>query len=94
MTTNEASVIYDAVLSVPGMDDIVKINLSISRKKVLLLGQIIEAGMKTKEAAVIQLLATLPKDTSDEIKLLKEECLEKAGLTVLDAKLKNLSFKE
>ncbi|WP_316835055.1 hypothetical protein [Pedobacter nutrimenti] len=94
MTADEVSVIYDAVLSVPGMEDTVKINLSISRKKVLLLSQVIEAGLKAKDGSLVQLIASLPKEAAAEIKMLKEECLDKAGLIELDKKLSNLALKQ
>jgi len=41
--------IYETVLSIPGMNDHVKISLSLSRKNVLLLSKIIERGLLLKD---------------------------------------------
>ena len=42
--------IYETVLSIPGMNDQVKIALNIPRKNVLLLSKIIERGLSAKGA--------------------------------------------
>ncbi|PSL46529.1 hypothetical protein CLV51_103510 [Chitinophaga niastensis] len=34
LSTSDVASVYDAILSIPGMDEIVKINLKISRKNV------------------------------------------------------------
>ena len=42
LTTNDVAKVYDTILSIPGMNDTVKIDLRISRKNVLLLNHVIE----------------------------------------------------
>ncbi|GLU56250.1 hypothetical protein [Dyadobacter frigoris] len=92
-TTIDIALIYDTVLASPGMSENVKINLSVSRKTVLLLTQTIEKGLQAfqmneqgsnfSEFAGKQSLAELDGIISD--------CLQKAGLTELNEKLKTLN---
>lgn len=46
--TNTIAKVFDTVLSIPGMNDNVKIQLSIPRKNVLLLSKVIERGLSVK----------------------------------------------
>ena len=80
--------IYETVLSIPGMNDNIKISLNIPRKNVLLLSKIIERGLSVKDAddksGVLEMVA---KETIQELKALPTELLEKAGLTEMNQKL-------
>lgn len=49
MTNNELAQVFDTVLSSPGMNEAVRIDMRISRKAVLLLHQIMEAGLTGKK---------------------------------------------
>ena len=42
LTTNDVAKVYDTILSIPGMNETVKIDLKISRRNGLLLNSIIE----------------------------------------------------
>ncbi len=48
LTTNDVAKVYDTILSIPGMNETVKIDLKISRKNVLLLNRVIERGLSLK----------------------------------------------
>ncbi len=50
LTTNDVTKVYDTILSMPGMNDSVKIDLKISRWNVLLLNSVIERGLTVKDA--------------------------------------------
>jgi hypothetical protein len=92
MTTNDVAQIFDTVLSIPGMNDAVRIDLKISRKNVLLLNQVIKRGLTVKEGdKKSDLLAGLPAETIAELRTISDEFLEKAGLVELSEKLTNLS---
>lgn len=92
-TTNDIAHVYDTILSIPGMNDTVKIDLKISRKNVLLLNRVIERGLTLKQDdKSSNLLDIVPKDTLQELIYLADDCLKKAGLTELSEKLK--SFKQ
>ena len=90
-TTNDVAKVYDTILSIPGMNEIVKIDLKISRKNVLLLNQVIERGLSAKDDDKSSaLLGNVPEESLLELKNLSEECLQKAGLIELSEKLKAL----
>ncbi|OXA73735.1 hypothetical protein B0A67_03425 [Flavobacterium aquidurense] len=92
MTTNDVAQVLDTVLSIPGMNEGVKIDLKISRKNVLLLNHIIERGLSGKDNdKPSTLMMSVPEENLQELKLFGEECLQKAGLVELSAKLKTLS---
>lgn len=89
MTTNEVAQVLETILSSPGMNDTVKIDMRISRKNVLLLYQVIERGITAKESDT-GLPAILSDEVLNEMKGFAEECLEKAGLVELNSKLLQL----
>jgi hypothetical protein len=87
---NVMSMLYDALLSSPGMSESVKINLQISRKQVLLLGQVMESGLNQANAETSGLLSAMPEGSASELMEIINDCLSKAGLTDLNQKLKTL----
>jgi len=92
MTTNEVAQVLDTILSSPGMNEAVRIDMKISRRNVLLLSQIIERGLSQKgEEGSLNLFANASDDTKQEIKGLADDCLQKAGLVELSEKLVQLS---
>jgi hypothetical protein len=72
------------------MSEMVKIDLKISRKNVLLLSHIIEEGLVLEKEAS-SLLGSIPEGDLLELKNVSEECLQKAGLVELNQKLITLS---
>nr|WP_288812844.1 hypothetical protein [uncultured Sphingobacterium sp.] len=88
MTTNEVAKIFDTVLSIPGMSEMVKIDFKISRKNVLLLNSVIERGLNAKDDGASSLLENIPKESLEELKAFSGGCLQKAGLTELNDKLR------
>jgi hypothetical protein len=92
LTTNDVAKVFDTILSIPGMNEVVKIDLKISRKNVLLLNHVIERGLSGKDDDKPSILLTsVPVENLQELKLLADECLQKAGLIELSEKLKTLS---
>lgn len=92
LTNEEISKFYDTILSMPGMNDIIKIDLKISRKNILLLNKIIERGLMLKEDNNAPgILHLMTEDTLEELNSLANEFLKKAGLTEFNEKSK--SFK-
>ena len=88
MTTNDVAKVFDTVLSIPSMNDVVKIDLKISRKNVLLLNHVIERGLSANDNDKPSILmTTIQEENLQELKLLGEECLQKAGLIELSEKL-------
>jgi hypothetical protein len=91
LTTNDVAKVYDTILSIPGMNETVKIDLKISRKNVLFLNRVIERGLSLKpDDKSSGILDIVTEDTLAELTFLANDCLVKAGLTELNEKLKSL----
>lgn len=92
LTTNEVAQVFDTILSSPGMNEAVRIDLRISRKNVLLLNHIIERGLSSNgEEGSLSVFAAASGDTLEELKTLANDCLQKAGLVELSEKLAQLN---
>ncbi len=88
--TNYIARIYDTVLSIPGMNENVKIELRISRKNVLLLSKVIERGISPKDSTDKEsILDIAPEETLKQLSEISDELLKKAGLTDMNEKLKS-----
>ena len=94
LTTNDVAKVYDTILSIPGMNETVKIDMRISRKNVLLLNSVIKRGLNSKDDdKSSNLLESIPPETLKELDAIADGYLTKAGLTELSAKLRALSSK-
>ena len=87
---NEVSRIYATILSIPGMNEKVKVNLQVSRKNLLLLDKVIERGLNGKDTddKQVSILDILPKESLQELGALAIELLDKSGLSEMNEKLK------
>lgn len=91
-TTIEMSRMYDTLLAAPGMNQKVKISLTISRKTALLLSQLMENGIVQKDKPDQSgILAALPKECFQEIEVISMELLRKADMTELNEKLQKIA---
>ena len=76
-------------MSSRGMNQKCKISLKISRRNVLLLRHIIEAGLSAgNDSFGDDLMSALPPDSLEEFKIIHEEILEKRELIGFYARLK------
>lgn len=92
LTTNDVAKVYDTILSIPGMNETVKIDMKISRKNVLLLNSVIKRGLNTKDDdKSASLPGSVPPEALQELHAFADDCLTKAGLTALSEKLNSLS---
>ena len=91
LTTNEVGQVFDTILSSPGMNEAVRIDLRISRKNVLLLTHVIEQGLNEKGEGKGVLFASAPEEARQELKELANDFLQKAGLVELSEKLKAIA---
>lgn len=90
ITKDEVFKVYDTVLSIPGMSEVVKIDLKISRKNVLLLSHFIEQGLLL-EKDTASLMGSVSEEGLTELHNVSQECLLKAGLVELNQKLITLA---
>ena len=87
LTTNDVVKVYDTILSIPGMNETVKIDMRVSRKNVLLLNSVIKRGLTAPTDKSHSLLDSIPKEAQQELLDFSDTCLHKAGLTELNDKL-------
>ncbi len=92
LVKTDVAKIYETLLSIPGMNESIKIPLSISRKNILLLCKVIERGLTVKETddKALGLPDIISKEVLNELQALPAELLEKAGLTEMNKKLQAL----
>jgi len=91
LTTNEVAQVFDTILSSPGMNEAVRIDLRISRKNVLLLTHVIEQGLNEKGEGKGGMFASAPEEARQEMRDLLNDFLQKAGLVELSEKLKAIA---
>ena len=90
---NDVSKFMDALLATPGMAVQAKPELKkISLKLILFLNYVIERGLDPT-AAANPLLETMSKAEAEELLQLKNEMLDKAGLTAMVEHLRRLVTK-
>jgi hypothetical protein len=91
LAKNDLARIYETVLSIPGMNENVKLSLQLPRKNVLLLSKVIERGLAMKEGEdkSSTILDIVSPATLQELTALAGEILQKAGLTDMNEKLKS-----
>lgn len=90
LTTKDATLVYETLLMFPGMNDKVKMSLSVARKTLLMLAKIIEQGIGNQDAKE-GVLSVMDQEMTDELKNIAQGLLEKGGLSDLNAKLESLA---
>ena len=84
--------LYETLLSIPGMNDPVRLDLKIPRKNVLLLSQVIRRGLLSNgDSTEGTLLGLIAPGALQDVERLAGELLEKAGLTEMQEKLDTLN---
>ena len=86
--TNYLGKIFDTILAIPGMNQVVKIDLRLSRKNILLLSKVIELGLNVKDGKE-SVLDIVPQEVLQELQQVPTELLKKAELTDMNEKLKS-----
>jgi len=91
LSEKEVALLYETLLSAPGMNDVVKLDLRIPRKNVLLLAKVIEKGLYSKPGDTLEGLVHAAGDGSLEaLRQISSELLQKAGLSEMADKLHTL----
>lgn len=82
--------VYETLLSIPGMNESVKIDLKLPRKQLLLLSKVIERGL-TENGAETEpsILSLTSPETKSELQKVVEDLLSKGGLTEMNERLKS-----
>lgn len=87
---NALSRIYDTVLSIPGMQENVKLTLNLSRTVIFFLNRVVERGVSKQADADSFDQLGLPDGLAEELNTICTELLSKAGLKEMNEKLKGL----
>ena len=95
LAKTDVAKIYETLLSIPGMNEEVKVPLKISRKNLLLLTKVIEKGLNGKESddKSIGVLDIVAPETLQQLGDISTQLLHKAGLAEMNDKLKDLERK-
>jgi hypothetical protein len=87
MQASEIAKVYETLLSIPGMNDEMKVSLKISRKNILLLSQVIENGVAVEGKEQTGILSVIDNETKREISQIASDILEKSGMKAMKDKL-------
>ncbi len=91
MNAKELAGVYDTIMSIPGMNDQIKIDLKISRRNVLLLTQAIKRALSVPGVGGNpDLIEIASKESKEELLALSADCLQKSGLVELNDRLAKL----
>ncbi|GAB3427974.1 hypothetical protein [Niabella aquatica] len=91
LSEKEVALLYETIMSAPGMNDAVKLDLRIPRKNVLLLVKVIEKGLQIKPGDSLDGLVRASGEGSIEsLQQISMELLQKAGLSDMAGKLHTL----
>lgn len=91
LSDKDVSLVYETLLSSPGMNDMVKMDVRIQRKNVLLLAKVIEKGMQVKKGESEDGLSqAVGENALTELQRIMSELLEKSGLSEMNMKLQSL----
>jgi len=94
LSPKDVAVVYETLLSSPGMGGTVKLSISVTRKTLLLLTKVIEHGLALKEEKSEGSLLNIVEAASlDELKDVIAVLLDKGGLTEMNDKLLVLQSK-
>lgn len=89
-TKVEIKMLFETLLTSPGMADVVKLDLKLTRRAALLLATAVQAGLASAKTES-SLLTFTEAATNGELSEIVEAVLEKAGLTQTNQKLSALS---
>lgn len=91
LSVKDVTTIYETLLSSPGMNDTVKIDLRVPRKNILFLVRLIQLGLSLKsQTPKGDLINIISNETGEELNESTAEILRKSGLTELYEKLNSL----
>lgn len=93
MEKSELKAVYEISFAVPSMADQVNVKSQMSGKHLLLLVQVLQAGLSKEIARLESLLGIMSKDEIEELQKVSTEFLQKAGLTELNERLSRFGSK-
>lgn len=90
LSKTDLTKLYETLLSIPGMNEPVKIDLKLPRKQVLLLSKVIERGLvENDDEKELSILSLASPEMRDELQNVIGELLGKGGLSEMAEKLRS-----
>lgn len=90
LSKTDLTKVYETLLSIPGMNEAVKIDLKLPRKQVLLLSKVIERGLaEDGDETEPSILHLATPEVRTELGKVVDDLLSKGGLTEMNEKLKS-----
>lgn len=91
LSEKEVALLYETIMSAPGMNDAVRLDMRIPRKNVLLLVKLMEKGLQTKPGDAVEgLMRAAGEGSHESVQQIGIELLTKAGLLDMAGKLQTL----
>jgi len=91
MEMKEMKLVYDTLLTAPGMEETIKLDARLSRRMILMLTQVIGNGLESKSQRS-GILSVLSEAETKELETLAVTFLEKGGLVQLNKNLQQLGM--
>jgi hypothetical protein len=91
LSEKEIRLLYETLLSAPGMNEVVKLDVKVPRKMVLLLVKLLEKGLQIMPGETEEgLLHAAGEGSLENLRQISIELLHKAGLSEMNEKLHTL----
>lgn len=88
LSEKEVALLYETIMSAPGMNDPVKLDLRIPRKNILLMVKVMEKGLQIKAGdALERFMQAAGEGSTESLQQINLELLAKAGLSDMNTKL-------
>ncbi|MDE1193133.1 MAG: hypothetical protein PW786_13470 [Arachidicoccus sp.] len=80
LSEKEMSLLYETIMSAPGMSEMVKVDLKMPRKNVLLLAKVIEKGLQSKASDVDGLVNAASDGSFEALQRVGTDLLNKSRI--------------
>ena len=93
LSPKDAAIVFETLLTSPGMNETIKVSLQLPRKNVLLLVKLLELALTVREEEQGSLIHALNGSGAEGISGVNTQLLQKAGLTDMYERLNRLETK-
>ena len=90
LTSKDVAVVYETLLTSPGMGEMIRLDIKVARKTVLVLAKIIEVGAIKRDESESSFLRAFDAGSMSELSQISNNLLDKAGLSDLYTRLNAL----
>jgi hypothetical protein len=93
LTTKDVAVVYETLLSSPGMNELIRVDLKVARKNILMLAKMIEVATMEQHLSASPFLSAFDTTSLTELSQMSATILEKAGLSDMYVRMNGLISK-